>query len=312
MSASLVVLAAGLGTRFKGGIKQLTPVGASGELLMEYSVFDAVRAGFDNVIFIIRRDIEQQFKELIGNRISEFVNVKYCFQDMDSLPVGYSTPENRTKPWGTVHAVLSAAELVNNEPFLIINADDYYGCSSYKSIYNYLTDPGRCAGEQCMSGFILKNTLSSTGTVTRGVCVSGNDDKLISVTETYKLSREDDGVIRGIRSNKPVEVDENSVVSMNMWGFSADIMPLLQKCFEDFLSASASENTLDTAEFALPTAVDRLIKSGDISVKVLPTDDKWLGMTHREDLPEIISAFDNMTKNGIYNSPLFAVCHSGK
>lgn len=307
MSASLVVLAAGLGTRFKGGIKQLTPVGAAGELLMEYSVYDAVRAGFDKVIFIIRRDIEEQFKDMIGRKISGSVKVEYCFQDMSSLPGGFSSPEDRTKPWGTVHAVLAAKELIN-EPFLIINADDYYGRDAFKSIYDFLTDPSRKPNEHCMGGFILKNTLSATGTVTRGVCAADNTGRLTSVTETYKLARQSDGIIRGEQNGTETVIGEDSIVSMNMWGCGAEIVPQLEKCFEDFLAAAFAENTACTAEFALPLAVDKLIQNGDISVKVLPTHDKWYGMTHKEDCPEIIAAFDDMTQKGLYPSPLFANC----
>lgn len=304
MSASLVILAAGLGTRFKDGIKQLTPVGANGELLMEYSVYDAISAGFDEVIFIIRRDIEQQFKELIGDRISKKVKVSYCFQDINDLPEGFTVPEGRTKPWGTVHAVLAASKLIN-QPFLIINADDYYGKDAYKSIFDFITSPERKHGEQCMGGFILKNTLSSTGTVTRGICSADDNHKLTSVTETYKTSRHDDGIVRGEQNGTVTEVSEDSIASMNMWGCGEEIIPMLKKCFEGFLKNALSENRLDTAEYALPLAMDELIKNNSISVEVLKTHDKWYGMTHKEDCPEIIAAFADMVKDGQYPSPLF-------
>ncbi len=304
MSAALLVLAAGLGTRFKGGIKQLTPVGEAGELLMEYSVHDAVEAGFDRVIFVIRRDIEQQFRELIGDRISSCVRVDYCFQDMSSLPDGFTAPEGRTKPWGTVHAVLAAEKLIN-EPFLIINADDYYGKDAYRSIYEFLTDENRETGCQCMGGFVLKNTLSATGTVTRGVCTADEKNNLTAVTETYRISRCDDRAVRGEQNGAVTEIGENSIVSMNMWGCGSEIMPMLEKCFCDFLKKSRDENVLETAELALPVAADSLIRSGDISVKVLPTHDKWYGMTHKEDCPKIIEAFRKMTADGKYRSPLF-------
>lgn len=304
MSASLVILAAGLGTRFKDGIKQLTPVGANGELLMEYSVYDAISAGFDEVIFILRRDIEQQFKELIGDRIAGKIKVSYCFQDINDLPEGFTVPEGRTKPWGTVHAVLAASKLINH-PFLIINADDYYGKDAYKSIFEFITAPERKQGEQCMGGFILKNTLSSTGTVTRGICAADDNNKLTSVTETYKTSRHNDGIVRGEQNGIVTEVSGDSIASMNMWGCGEEMIPMLKECFEGFLEKAQNENRLDTAEYALPFAVDELIKNNSISVEVLKTHDKWYGMTHKEDCPEIIAAFADMVKNGEYPSPLF-------
>lgn len=302
MSATLLVLAAGIGSRFKGGIKQLTPVGKNGELLMEYSVFDAVEAGFDNVIFIIRRDIEHQFKELIGDKLSKHVNVNYCFQELDELPRGYILPEERTKPWGTVHAVLAAKKLIN-EPFLIINADDYYGKEAYKKIYDFLISNNNST-QQCMGGFVLKNTLSSTGTVTRGVCTSDSSRHLLSVTETYKLEKNSDGIIRGTQDNTIVTIDENSIVSMNMWGFKKEIIPMLEKCFDSFIRTADEKGTLSTDELALPTAVDTLIRNGSITVEVLSSNDKWYGMTHKEDMQEILSAFEAMTDIGTYTSPL--------
>lgn len=303
VSATLLILAAGLGTRFKGGIKQLTRVGSAGEILMEFSAYDAVQAGFDRIVFIIRKDIEEQFKELIGDKLSKHIKVEYCFQDMDVLPEGFAAPADRTKPWGTVHAVLAAKEYLN-EPFLIINADDYYGKNAYKDIYKFLTASSD-ASAQCMGGFILKNTLSSTGTVTRGVCTSNEKGCLSSVTETYKICREEDGKVYGEPFEERIEVSEDSVVSMNMWGCTAQIVPMLEKCFADFLEKAQSEGTLSTAEYALPTAFDVLIKNKDITVKVLPTNDRWYGMTHTEDTPEVIEAFAEMTGKGLYPSPLF-------
>lgn len=304
MSASLLVLAAGLGTRFKGGIKQLTPVGAAGELLMEYSVYDAVQAGFDKVIFIIRRDIEQQFKELIGEKISRFVKVEYCIQDTAIVPEGCEISQKREKPWGTVHAVLAAKDVING-PFLIVNADDYYGKDAYKDIYDFLADPARRAGEHCMSGFVLKNTLSANGTVTRGICSADDAGKLVSVTETYKIFQGDDGMVRGEQNGALAEVDRDSIVSMNMWGFGEEIVPLLESEFTEFVKKAKENGTAAEAELALPMAADRLIKSGEITVKVLSSHDKWYGMTQQEDLPEIVEAFEKMTAAGEYPSPLF-------
>lgn len=304
MSASLVILAAGLGTRFKEGIKQLTPVGAADELLMEYSVYDAINAGFDKVIFIIRRDIEEMVKEAIGNKLSKYIDVQYCFQDIDDLPGDFLNPENRKKPWGTVHAVLAASDLIN-EPFLIINADDYYGQRSYIDIYNFLTNSVDDS-EQCMGGFVLKNTLSNTGAVTRGISETDENDTLISVTETYKISKTENGIITGTQNNNIVELNENSVVSMNMWGFKKSIIPKLRDCFIDFLECTYTNGKAETAEFALPSAVDKLIKQNKIHIKVLPTSDKWYGMTFIEDIPEIKNSFAELTDKGIYSVPLFS------
>lgn len=304
MSVTLLVLAAGLGTRFKGGIKQLTPVGANGELLMEYSAADAAAAGADRVIFIIRRDIREQFDLLIGSRLSKYMKVECCYQDISALPDGFSCPEGRTKPWGTVHAVLSAKELIDG-PFIVINADDYYGRQAYTDICGFLTDPGRKPGEQCMGGFVLKNTLSSAGTVTRGLCCADANGMLSSVEETYSVLKGADGVISGERNGKRIVLREDSIASMNMWGFGKEIMPMLEECFVKFLRDTFGSADMERAEMALPFAVDRLISEGDISVKVIPTGDRWYGMTHSEDIPEIKEAFSEMIRKGIYPSPLF-------
>ena len=304
MSASLVILAAGLGARFKDGIKQLTPVGKNGELLIEYSVYDALSVGFDEVIFIIRKEIEQQFKELIGDKISKKTKVTYCYQSVSDLPSGYSAPENRTKPWGTVHAVLSAADFIHR-PFLIINADDFYGKTAYKNVFEYITSPDRKSGEQCMSGFVLKNTLSSRGAVTRGICSADTSDNLTSVTETYRTSRHPDGIVRGEQNGIVTDIDDESVASMNMWGCGQDIIPLFRQCFEKFLDNAKNDNTIETAEYALPIAVDELIKSGLISVKVLKTNDRWFGMTYKEDCYDVIDAFSDMIARGEYPEQLF-------
>ncbi|MGN0666111.1 MAG: sugar phosphate nucleotidyltransferase [Huintestinicola sp.] len=304
MSASLVVLAAGIGSRFKGGIKQLTPIGASDELLIEYSVYDAIKAGFDKVIFIIRRDIDKMFRETVGNRISEHIAVEYCYQESDNIPPQLNN--GRTKPWGTVHAVLSAKEHIN-EPFVIINADDHYGSEAFVSIYRYLTSPERTPSQLCMGGFILKNTISRFGTVTRGVCRSDCDDLLTSVTEMYRVA-ESDGVITGEREKsgcEPEVIPADSLVSMNMWGCSPSAVDLLQHEFDAFLEKVRREGTSEAAELALPTAFDELIRRGDISVKIFPTSDKWYGITQWEDCPAVREAFKAMAENGVYPTPLF-------
>lgn len=296
MSATLLVLAAGLGSRFSGGIKQLTPVGKNGELLMEYSAYDAARAGFDKAVYIIRRDIEEPFRELVDRRIAKIMPTEYCFQDLDDLPQSFTVPDGRTKPWGTVHAVLAARKLLN-DPFLIVNADDYYGRNAYESAYRYLTDE-RMPNDQCMCGFVLDNTLSDNGTVTRGVCQSDDNGILTSVTETYKVSCHE-GVVDGYVDGERVVLDPKSLVSMNMWGFDDSILPKLERLFAKFLSERSNDDCM-TAEYALPMAADALIRSGEINIKVLPTHDRWYGMTLKEDTEKVRKAFEVMTVQGIY------------
>lgn len=303
MSATLLILAAGLGSRFHSGIKQLTPVGVSGELLMEYSVYDAVNAGFDKVVFIIRRAIEQQFAELLGNRLSSSVKVEYCFQEINDIPEKWAVPEDRTKPWGTVHAVLSAREHIN-EPFLIINADDYYGKNIFKQAHQFLLNNSDDSA-YCMGGFRLKNTLSSKGEVSRGVCSVDEEGVLKEIIETYKVSRHEDGLIYGQQNDTVITLAENSAVSMNIWGCRESLIPMLEECFDRFLQRSADSGKLAAAEYALSTAIDELIKLGLVSVSVLQTVDKWYGMTHKEDIPHIIDAFSQMVSAGEYPSPLF-------
>lgn len=280
---SLVVLAAGFGTRFKSGIKQLTPVGPNGELLMEYSVRDAVNAGFDKVIFVIRRDIEGQFRELIGKKAEEITDVKYCFQNNGYLPKKFASPPDRTKPWGTVHAVL-AAKYDIEEPFGIINADDYYGRSSYKHLHSFLASPDRLPICHCMIGFILKNTLSNTGTVTRGVCIADHRGYLDTVHETYNIRSEADDMIYGDYNDNRIAIDPNRTVSMNMWGFDPSVLPELEKQFIGYLEKNVDDNS---SEYPLPVAVDSLIHSGKCRVKVIPTDEKWVGMTYAEDIEDV-------------------------
>lgn len=283
VSTSLVVLAAGFGTRFQSGIKQLAPVGPGGELLMEYSVRDAAAAGFNKVIFVIRRDIEEQFKELIGRRLEPFIDVRYSYQNNGYLPGGFKPPSDRRKPWGTVHAVL-AAKYDIEEPFAIINADDHYGKESYRLMHDYLVSPRRNAACQCMIGFVLKNTLSPTGSVTRGICIADHRGYLDTVHETYHIRREDDGAIYGDYNNKRIAIDENRTVSMNMWGFDPSIIPQLEFQFVEYLKENLNDNG---SEYPLPAAIDSLIHSNQCRVKVIPTTEKWFGMTYAEDIERV-------------------------
>lgn len=288
MSATLLILAAGLGSRFGGGVKQLTPVGQNGELLMDYCIDDAVEAGFDRVVFIIRKDIEDDFKEIIIKRTEKKVKCEYRIQSLDALPAGFSVPEERTKPWGTVAAVLAAKDILD-EPYLIVNADDYYGKTTFRQAYDFLTDPNRGRNAHCMCGFILGNTLSDRTPVTRGVCTGNDNNELVSVCETYKIFRENGAVygdVNGVRTKQ----DPDSIVSMNMWGFGSEINPLLERCFAEFLENAKNSGTLDASEYPLPFAVDTLIKKGEIGIKIIPTHEKWYGMTTKEDAADVIKA----------------------
>lgn len=298
MDTTLVIMAAGIGSRFGGGIKQLAPVGPNGEIIMDYSIYDAVAAGFNKVVFIIRHDLEKDFKEIIGNRIEKMVKVEYAFQERDNLPGGFTTPEERTKPWGTGHAILSCRGIVK-EPFLVINADDYYGKEAFVKIHDYLVsdeaknDP--CAF--CMAGFILKNTLSDNGGVTRGVCSVDADNMLTQVTETGDIEKD------GAGAKTPAgPIDADSYVSMNMWGLSPAFIDGLEDRFIDFLS-NVKEGDYK-CEFLLPAVIDDMIKEGKATVKVLPTNDKWFGVTYKEDAPVVIDSIKKLVEGGLYPQKL--------
>ncbi len=293
---TLLILAAGLGTRFSGGIKQLSTVGKNGETLMEFSCLDAARAGFDRAVFVIRRDIEKQFRELADRRIGEFMETNYCFQDASVLPAGFDA-QGRTKPWGTTQAILAARELID-DPFVMINADDYYGISAYNSIFEFLSGD-RDPSKQCMAGFKLRNTLSRYGKVTRGICRSDENNMLLGVSETYRIADED-GVIMGDTPEGRMALDGDSLVSMNMFGFDPSAMGLLEEKFAHFLERAQADGSYQTAEYPVPVAVDELIREGRITMSVLPTHDKWYGMTVHEDLPGIQAAFAEMMEQDIY------------
>lgn len=279
-NVSLVIMAAGLGSRYKNGIKQLQKIGPNNETIMDYSINDAIEAGFNEVIFILRKDILEEFKEVIGNRISEKIKIRYVFQELDNIKEEYLNNE-RIKPWGTGHAILMLEHMEN--PFVVINADDYYGKIGFKNIYNFLINQDNNSYNYCMSGFILKNTLSDNGGVSRGIC-KVKDGYLEDIVETHDITKESD-------------IDKNSVVSMNMWGFTPTILSELKIRFDKFLK----ENSKDLKkEFLLPSVVDELIKEGIASVKVLETNDKWYGITFSEDLAGVKKAFEEFYEKGIY------------
>lgn len=302
MNATLVVLAAGLGSRFKGGIKQLEPLGPSGEIIMDYSIYDAKQAGFDKVVFIIRKDIKDAFDKMIGERIKQHIAVDYVYQELDCLPQGFKCPESRVKPWGHGHAAYCCKGVVN-EPFVVINADDYYGKQAFTELYKKLeamqdTEPMNIA----MAGFKLKNTLSDFGSVNRGVCVV-EGGKLTSIRETYEIRRESDGLIHSGKDGQPDKLlDEDSFVSMNMWACPAGFIGKLDEKFVSFLEQNAGS---ETAEFLLPGAIEDMIESGEIECDVVQSSDKWFGVTYAQDTPIAKAKFRDLADSGVYPEKLW-------
>lgn len=292
---TLVIMAAGIGSRFGGGIKQLEPVGPNGEIIMDYSIHDALEAGFNKVVFIIRKDLEKDFKEIIGNRIEKLCKIDYAFQELDNLPDGFIKPDGRTKPWGTGQAVLACKGIVN-EPFVIINADDYYGKEAFVKVHDFLIDAE--PRKYCGAGFILKNTLSDNGGVTRGICKLDAEMNLIDIAETPDIIKTADGASAGGQV-----IDAESYVSMNMWGVTPEYIDLLEKGFQDFLANVEKDNL--KAEFLVPVYMDKLIKNGEITVKMLETNDKWFGVTYKEDKESVANAFKDLYAKGVYKNNLY-------
>ena len=299
MKTSLVIMAAGIGSRFGKGIKQLESVGPGGEIIMDYSIHDALEAGFDRVVFIIRRDLEKDFREIIGNRIEKICPIAYAFQEKENLPNGYTCPQGRTKPWGTGQAVLACKDIVK-EPFLVINADDYYGKESFRLAHDFLVN-GAKENEFCMPGFILKNTLSENGAVTRGVCRVENG-YLAGVTETGGLVHDGEGAAIE-QDGKKTQIDPQSIVSMNMWALTPSFFEELEGGFVDFL-AHIKEGDLK-AEYLLPGVIDGMIKRGTATVRVLKTNDRWFGVTYGEDKYAVIESFKALHEAGVYTEPLY-------
>lgn len=304
--ATLVVMAAGIGSRFGGGIKQLEPMGPSGEIIMDYSIYDAKEAGFNKVVFIIRKDLEKDFKEIIGNRIEKVIDVDYAFQEIDNLPEGFAVPEGRKKPWGTGQAILSCKGIVK-EPFVVINADDYYGKTGFKKVYNHLVNAKskeeNGVYDMCMAGFILGNTLSDNGTVTRGICKANEDGYLSTVVETGGLKLNEQGIVEYEDNGADLDVTVNSLVSMNMWGFTPDFIDELDAGFTEFLKSVPEGNV--KKEYLLPGVVDELIQKKAATVKILPTEDKWFGVTYKEDKEAVVNAFKGLIANGVYKEDLW-------
>ena len=302
---ALVIMAAGIGSRFGGGIKQLEPVGPSGEIIMDYSIYDALEAGFDKIVFIIRKDLEEDFKEIIGNRIEKVAPVEYAFQEMDDLPEGFSVPEGRVKPWGTGQAILAAKDVIQ-EPFIVINADDYYGKEGFKRIHEYMINQMEDNGdvlEMCMAGFILGNTLSDNGGVTRGMCAVDEAGYLTKVVETYNIYKAEDGMHATTREGEPVTVEEGQHVSMNMFGLPAAFMKELEEGFPKFLSGIKEGDI--KAEYLLPTIIDQCIRKGKAKVRLLETPDRWFGVTYKEDKETVVASIRKLVDEGVYPEKLF-------
>lgn len=306
MKTALVIMAAGIGSRFGGGIKQLAAVGPNGEIIMDFSIHDAIEAGFNKIVFIIRKDIEDAFREAIGNRIEKTctelgVEIAYAYQALDALPEGVSLPEGRTKPWGTGQAVLACKGILQ-EPFAVINADDYYGKEAFVKLHDFLQGYSPdTPGALSMAGFVLKNTLSDNGAVTRGVCRMSAEGYLTGVDETSGIEKTAEG---GAQAGGKA-IDPESLVSMNMWGLTPEFVDLLDKGFVEFFAGAAAANPLK-AEYLLPIYIDELLQKGAVSVKVLPTNDKWFGVTYAEDKPVVIESFAKLVADGVYGQDLFA------
>ena len=302
MKPVLVIMAAGMGSRF-GGLKQMEPVDPQGHILMDYSIYDAMKAGFGKVVFVIRKENEQLFREKVGDRIADRMEAEYAFQELEDIPRGFDVPEGRVKPWGTGHAVLAARHLVDG-PFAVINADDYYGKSAFSLICDYLkTHEDDEKYRYAMVGYILKNTLTENGSVSRGVCVTDSDQYLTDITERTKIIQTQQGAAFSEDDGKTWnDLSADATVSMNMWGFSLSFMKELEGLFGIFLEENLRKNPSNPqkCEFYLPFAVHDLLIAGKATAKVLKTSDKWYGMTYREDRQQVIDSLAAMKKQGLY------------
>ena len=305
MKTTLVVLAAGIGSRYGAGIKQLAKMDDNGYTIIDYSIFDAKEAGFDKVVFIIRDEIEKDFKEVIGDRIAEIMEVEYAYQRPE-LPGDFKNPEGRVKPWGTVQALLPTRKFVN-EPFLVINADDYYGKKAFKDLHDFLVDPENARKDKlqiAMAGYKLKNTLSDNGTVTRGVSVGDENNKLIKILETHEIKKEEDGSLSSKEGLDKDLLNLEAIVSMNMWATYPEFIDLCEDYFENYLEKN--KENLEKAEYVLPEMIDELLKEDKAEITILPTNDKWIGITYKEDLEPAQEAFKEMFANNEYPGDIWA------
>lgn len=298
--AALVIMAAGIGSRYGNGIKQLAKVGPKGEIIIDYSIYDAIEAGFDKVVFIIRRDIEEEFKEVIGRRIEKKVQVDYAYQELLDVPEGFADKaKDRRKPWGTGQAVLCCKDIVK-EPFLVINADDYYGKEAYRKAYDYLTKEKEKNGKMdiCMVGFVLRNTLSENGTVTRGVCRVDENHMLTFIEETYGIEKKEGNAV-AVKDGHEIELSLDSPVSMNMWGLRPEIFDVLEEGFKKFLYDLGDEG--GKTEYLLPRIIGEMVEKGQARVKVLESKDKWFGVTYKEDKEAVENSIRELIRQGEYD-----------
>lgn len=300
----LVIMAAGMGSRY-GGLKQIDPIDEQGHIIMDFSIFDAKRAGFEKVVFIIKKENEADFKEAIGKRIEKVMKVEYVFQDVQNIPAGFPVPEGRVKPWGTAHAVLSAIDVIDG-PFAVINADDYYGKDAFQKIYDYLsTHKDDEKYRYTMVGYELGNTLTENGHVSRGICSLNENNELVSVVERTHIEKKDDGAVYtedGGVTWHSLPVD--SVVSMNMWGFGASFLQEVKQGFVSFLEENLVNNPMK-CEYYLPTVVSNLLADNRATVAVLTSVDRWYGVTYKEDKPVVVAAIQNMKESGLYPERLW-------
>lgn len=301
---TLVIMAAGMGSRY-GGLKQIDPIDEQGHIIMDFSIYDAVRAGFDKVVFIIKKENEKDFKETIGNRMEKQIEVAYAFQELGNIPEGFAVPEGRVKPFGTGHAVLSAMGEVDG-PFAVINADDYYGSKAYQMMYQYLTThPDDEKYRYAMVGYVLKNTLTENGHVARGVCETDEYGMLKEIHERTRIEKREGGVAYTEDDGATwVSLPEDSLVSMNMWGFNQSMMEELKKGFPVFLEENLEKNPLK-CEYFLPFAVDELVQEKKATVQVLKSEDRWYGVTYKEDKPMVVEAIRRLKKEGLYPENLW-------
>jgi UTP-glucose-1-phosphate uridylyltransferase len=294
---TLLVLAAGMGSRY-GGLKQIEPVGPSGETIIDYSIFDAMRAGFGKLVFVIRKDIEQPFKDVIGSRFDKRIQVEYVFQELDKIPAPFKVPEGRTKPWGTTQAILMTADVIK-EPFAVINADDFYGAESYRVLAEQLKSGSK---DYAMVGFVLRNTLSDFGTVARGVCSVSQEGYLESIAELTAIGRDGDHAKNTDSDGKVTTLKGDEPVSMNFWGFTPEIFEQLKGHFRKFLEANGSDLK---KECYIPSTVNDIMVAGQGRVKVLRSNDSWFGVTYREDHGHVVESIQRLVKNGVYPESLW-------
>ena len=301
MKPTLLVLAAGIGSRY-GSLKQIDPIGPGGETIIDYSIYDALNAGFGKVVFIIRREIEEDFKEVFVKKFQKIIPVEYVFQEISRVPQGITIPEGRVKPWGTGHAVMMAAEVIH-EPFAVINADDYYGADAFKKMAAYLTAPAHNhPTDYSMVGYLLKNTLSAHGAVSRGVCRLSNDAYLMGITECTNIRQMQGKIAFRAADETEISLPEETIVSMNFWGFMPSFFDHLSLEFAGFIQLNYDQ---PKAEFYIPTVVDNLIKSGEAKVQVLKSADQWFGVTYKEDKPIVIQKINALIKKGVYPAHLW-------